>query len=70
MEEKSMSAEGLTLAEVSELAQKNKVRIEMVITPEGLAVRREITVEPWVEFVPRCPYGLPDQPTKKPEAEV
>ena len=63
-EERYMSAEGLTIAEISELAKKNRVRIEVEITPVeseekpfGWDVRRVVTVEPWEPYEPRCPYG-------------
>ncbi len=50
-----MSAEDLT-----EMARKNKVRIEIEFEPDGYGkVRRKMTIEPWEEYQPYCPQGVP-----------
>ena len=60
MNEKRMSAEGLTVAELCQLAQEKRVRIEVEIIPEEvIGVRRNITIEPWEPYEPKCPIGQP-----------
>ena len=50
-----MSADDLT-----DLARKYKVRIEIEFEPDGYGkVRRKMTIEPWEEYQPYCPQGVP-----------
>ena len=50
----------ITIAELIDKAQAEKVRIEIEIIPDGYGLTTErINIEPWVPFESKCPYGTP-----------
>ena len=52
---------GLSIDELITKARTEKVRIEVEITPdEHGRVTQRLTVEPWVPYEPKCPYGKSD----------
>lgn len=69
MNEQRIGPEGLTIAELCREAQEKRVRIEVEIIPEGLGARRNITIEPWEPFEPKCPIGQPIVYVKEGKAE-
>lgn len=50
----------ITIAELMDKAQAEKLRIEIEIQPDeyGRPIER-ISIEPWVPFESKCPYGTP-----------
>ena len=51
---------GLSIEELITKAHEEKVRIEVEITPDEYGhVTQRITIEPWEQFDPKCPYGTP-----------
>ena len=50
----------LTLKEISEIVAKEQVRYELRIEPTGYGNSNiTVTVEPWEQYDPKCPYGTP-----------
>lgn len=50
----------LTLKEISEIVTKEQVRYELHIEPtEYGGSNITVTIEPWEQFDPKCPYGTP-----------
>ena len=50
----------LTLKEISEIVTKEQVRYELRIEPTGYGnTNITVTVEPWEQYDPKCPYGTP-----------
>ena len=50
----------LTLKEISEIVVKDQIRYELQIEPtEYGSSNITVTIEPWEQFDPKCPYGTP-----------
>lgn len=52
----------LTLKEISEIVTKDRVRYELRIEPPDKgygSCNITVTVEPWEQYDPKCPYGTP-----------
>jgi len=50
----------LTLKEISEIATKERIRYELRIEPTEFGSNNiTVTIEPWEQFDPKCPYGTP-----------
>jgi len=50
----------LTLKEISEIVAKEQVHIELRIEPTGYGHSDiTVTIEPWEQYNPKCPYGTP-----------
>ena len=50
----------LTLKEISEIVAKDRVRYELRIEPTEYGSNdMTVTIEPWEQYDPKCPYGTP-----------
>lgn len=46
--------------ELTAMARKEKVQIEIRLEPDGYGnVNKTITIQPWEEYHPYCPKGVP-----------
>lgn len=69
LERMGANMNGLSIEELIVKAAKENVRIEVEITPDSYgSVIQRITIEPYVPYEPKCPYGVPTVTVvKKPE---
>lgn len=50
----------LNIEELIKKAREENVRIEVRITPDEYGrVSQELTVEPFIPYEPKCPFGTP-----------
>ena len=55
-----MNLNDCSVSDLVKHAREEKLRIELVLEPNGYGQTREtLTIEPWEPFEPRCPYGEP-----------
>ncbi len=61
-----INTEQITIAQLAEMAEKKKLRIEISIEPNGYGQTYEkIEIEPWEKYEPICPHGVPIVHTKE-----